>query len=105
MSTVDNHSVSHNIDTRAIKPWFALRDMQPSSYGVVCAVHGDAYFTTMLASRGLTAGAELTVLRNSGHGLLLIMVRDTCLALGRSEAAWIEVELIAAQEEPAEPAN
>ena len=36
------------------------------------------------------------MLRNSGHGSLLIMVRDTRLALGRSEAAWIEVEPIAA---------
>jgi Fe2+ transport system protein FeoA len=64
-------------------------------------VRGDAYFTTMLAARGLTAGAQLSVLRNSGHGPLLIMVRDICRALGRSEAAWIEVELIAAGDEPA----
>jgi Fe2+ transport system protein FeoA len=101
MSTVDNHSA-------------ATTFTRPSNHGSLCAICScirgggavqDAYFTTMLASRGLTAGAELTVLRNSGHGLLLIMVRDTCLALGRSEAAWIEVELIAAQEEPAEPAN
>jgi Fe2+ transport system protein FeoA len=81
----------------------ALSDLPPGAQGVVREVRGDAYFTTMLASRGLTAGAQLTVLRNSGHGPLLIMVCDTCLALGRSEAAWIEVELITTGEELIEP--
>jgi ferrous iron transport protein A len=85
--------VNHNNHARAVKSWHALSDMPPSSYGVVRDLHGDAYFVTMLASRGLTVGAELSVLRNSGHGLLLIMVRDTRLALGRSEAAKIEMEL------------
>jgi ferrous iron transport protein A len=73
--------------------------MSPGSYGIVRDLHGDAYFITILASRGLTVGAELSVLRNSGHGALLIMVRDTRLALGRSEAAWIEVEPLAAGDE------
>jgi ferrous iron transport protein A len=77
--------------------------MPPSSCGVVRDLHGDAYFITILASRGLTVGAKLSVLRNSGHGALLIMVRDTRLALGRSEAAWIEVELIATEDELASP--
>lgn len=92
MSMVDDHSVSHNNHARAVKSWCALSDMPPGAYGVVRDLHGDACFITMLASRGLAVGAELSVLRNSGHGLLLIMVRDTRLALGRSEAAWIEVE-------------
>jgi ferrous iron transport protein A len=73
--------------------------MPLSSCGVVRDLHGDACFVTMLAARGLTVGAELSMLRNSGHGALLIMVRDTRLALGRSEAAWIEVEPIAAGDE------
>jgi Fe2+ transport system protein FeoA len=80
-----------------------LSDLPPGAQGVVRAVRGDAYFTMMLASRGLTAGAQLSVLRNSGHAPLLIMVRDTCLALGRCEAAWIEVELITTGEELVEP--
>ena len=96
---VDDHSVSHNNNVQATKLWYALSDVPPSSCGVVSDLHGDACFITILASRGLTVGAELSVLRNSGHGPLLIMVRDTRLALGRSEAAWIEVELIAAGDE------
>jgi Fe2+ transport system protein FeoA len=82
-----------------------LSDLLPGTQAVVSAVRGDASFITLLAARGLTIGAQLSVLRNSGHAPLLIMVRDTCLALGHSEAAWIEVELIAPGEEPAEPAH
>jgi Fe2+ transport system protein FeoA len=80
---VDEHSVSHNNYVQAAQSWYALSDMPPSSCGFVRDVHGDAYFITLLAARGLTVGAELSVLRNSGHGALLIMVRDTRLALGR----------------------
>jgi Fe2+ transport system protein FeoA len=100
---MDDHSASHNNDARAVKSWYALSDLPPSSYGVVREVRGDAYFTTMLASRGLAIGAQFSVVRNSGRAPLLLMVRDTCLALGRSEAAWIEVELITAGDEPATP--
>ena len=77
----------------------ALSVLPPGTRGVVCDLHGDAYFITVLAPMGLTVGVELSVLRNSGHGPLLIMVRDTCLALGRSEATWIEVELVATGDE------
>jgi Fe2+ transport system protein FeoA len=83
----------------------ALCDLPPGTHGIVRALQGDTYFITVLASRCLTVGSEVKVLRNSGRGLLLLMVRDTFLALGRSEAARIEVELITAQEEPVEPEN
>jgi Fe2+ transport system protein FeoA len=98
MSMMDDHSVSHNNYLPAAQPWYALSDMSPGSHAVVRDLHGDTYFVTMLAARGLTAETELSVLRNSGHGALLIVVRDTCLALGRSEAAWVEVEPITAED-------
>ena len=69
--------------------------MQPGAHGIVRHLHGDAYFITVLASRGITVGAKLEVLRNSAHSPLLLMVRDVRLALGRNEAAAIEVELVA----------
>jgi Fe2+ transport system protein FeoA len=93
--------VNHNTRPPPAKDQCALSDLPAGAQGVVREVRGDAYLITTLASRGLTAGAQLSVLRNSGHAPLLIVVRDTCLALGRSEAAWIEVEPIAAEDEPA----
>ena len=97
--------MNHNTRLPAAQDQYALSDLPPGAQGVVRAVHGDANFTSMLAARSLTTGAQLSVQRNSGHGPLLIMVRDTCLALGRSEAAWIEVEPIAAGDEPAASRN
>ncbi len=96
-----NRAVNQNTRLPAAQDQCALSDLPPGAQGVVREVRGDAYLITTLASMGLTAGAEFSVLRNSGHGPLLIIVRDTRLALGRSEAAWIEVELIAAGDEPA----
>jgi ferrous iron transport protein A len=44
---------------------------------------------------GLTADAQLLVLQNTGHGPMLVSVRDTRIALGRGEAAKILVEALA----------
>jgi ferrous iron transport protein A len=91
--------VNHESHLHFEKALCVLCNLPPGAQGVVREVRGDAYLITTLASLGLTAGAELSVLRNAGHGPLLISVRDTRLALGRSEAAWIEVEPIAAGDE------
>jgi Fe2+ transport system protein FeoA len=95
----NNQAVDQNSHSLAAENWYALSDLPPNSYGIVREVRGDAYFTTMLASRGLAIGAQFSVLSNSGRAPLLIMVCDTCLALGHREAAWIEVELITAGDE------
>jgi len=63
---------------------------------MVCDLRGDDDFISVLASLGLTLGTELSVVRNSAHAPLLITVHDTRLAVGRSEAAQIEIELLAA---------
>jgi Fe2+ transport system protein FeoA len=97
--------VNQNSRLSAAQDQCALSDLPPGAQGIVRTVRGDAYFTTMLAARGIATGVELSVLRNSGHAPLLIMVRDTCLALGHSEAAWIGVELVTTGEEPAERDN
>jgi Fe2+ transport system protein FeoA len=95
---MNDHSMNQGHCGQTAKSWYAFSDMPPSSCGVVRDLHGDACFVTMLATRGLTAGTELSKVRNSGHGALLILLHDTCLALSQSEAAWIEVELSAAGE-------
>jgi ferrous iron transport protein A len=72
----------------------ALSDLPPGAHGMVCDLRGDDDFISVLASMGLTIGTELSVVRNSAHAPLLITVHDTRLAVGRSEALLIEVELI-----------
>jgi len=43
---------------------------------------------------GFTAGAEVAVVQNYGRGPIIVAVRDTRVALGRGEAAKIQVEVM-----------
>jgi ferrous iron transport protein A len=47
---------------------------------------------TRLASLGFTPGAVVNMTQNYGRGPLIVVVRGTRVALGRSEAAKIIVE-------------
>lgn len=53
---------------------------------------GGAAFSGRLAAMGLVADSPLEVLQNRGRGPVLVLVRDTRIALGRGEAAKILVE-------------
>jgi Fe2+ transport system protein FeoA len=83
----------------------ALSDLPTGARGNVSELHADVDVLAALAANGLIVGAVLSVLRNSGHGSVLISVGNTHLALGRSEASSIDVELVTAREEPAGSEN
>lgn len=61
------------------------------------ALTGGHSFVSRLASLGFTPGADLRVLQNSGHGPVLVVLRDTRVALGRGEAGQVFVEWPAAE--------
>jgi len=44
-----------------------------------------------MASLGLTEGSSVKVIQNFGRGPMIILVRDTRIALGRGEAEKIMV--------------
>lgn len=56
-------------------------------------IRGGHHFLRRLAPLGFTPGAELRVVQNYGHGPIIVNLRDTRVALGRGEAAKIEVDL------------
>jgi len=60
------------------------------------ALDGGHSLVSRLACLGFTPGAHLHVLQNSGHGPVLVALRDTRVALGRGEARQILVEWPAA---------
>lgn len=62
------------------------------AHGIVHELRGGRALASRLAAMGLAAGAHIEVLDNRGHGPLLVLVRDTRIALGRSEAQRIVVE-------------
>jgi len=69
-----------------------LDRLESGTRGVVRQFAGGKGFASRLASMGLAVGAHIEVLDNRGHGPLLILVRDTRVALGRGEAQGIVVE-------------
>jgi ferrous iron transport protein A len=60
--------------------------------GTVRKISGGREVASRLAALGMTVGADIEVLQNSGHGPLLVRVRDTRVALGRGVALKVLVE-------------
>lgn len=68
-----------------------LSDLPTGFRGVVARVTGGRELAARLAAMGLTAGTEIVVLQNRGFGPMLARVRDTRIALGRSQAGLVTV--------------
>jgi len=71
--------------------WMPLPDLGPRQWGVVRQLNGGRGFVGRLASLGFARGVAVQVLQNFGRGPLIVMVRDTRVALGRGEAMKIRV--------------
>ena len=52
-------------------------------------------FISRSAALGFTPGVELAMVQNFNRGPLIVIVRDTHVALGRSEARKIQIRRIA----------
>jgi len=75
-----------------MKSLASLDQLPTDASGVVRQLNGGQGFASRLAAMGLVVGAPLVVRQNAGHGAMLVEVRDTRIALGRSEAKKILVE-------------
>ena len=73
-------------------PYLPLVQLQKGAHGIVREVEGGRGIASRLAAMGLTVGAYIEVLENRRNGPLLVLVRDTRIALGRNEALEIVVE-------------
>jgi len=72
----------------------ALGDLPAGARGIVRYLRGGREFISRLSVLGLTSGAEIALAQNYGHGPIIVIVRDTRIALGRGEAAKVYVEVI-----------
>ena len=76
-------------------PQLVSLDKIPSGTSVVVRkMEGGRELATRLAALGLSIGSQVKVLQNRAHGPLLVLVRDTRVALGRGQALKILVEEI-----------
>jgi Fe2+ transport system protein FeoA len=68
-----------------------LLNLAPGEDGTVETVHSGPNFISRMASMGLSPGARVTVTQNFPKRPLIINVRQTFIALGRTEAEQIYV--------------
>jgi Fe2+ transport system protein FeoA len=70
----------------------SLAELPTGARAVVRALRGGQQLMSRLSALGLVAGVPVDVLQNRGRGPLLVLVRETRIALGRGEAAKVLVE-------------
>ncbi|MGD8999799.1 MAG: FeoA family protein [Granulosicoccaceae bacterium] len=68
-----------------------LDQLAPGTRAVVIELQGGRGIASRLAGMGISLGCQIEVLQNPGSGPLLVLVRDTRIALGRGEALKILV--------------
>ncbi len=68
-----------------------LNSLGSGEVGVVQDLNGSRGFVSRAVALGFTPGTEITMLQNYHRGPLIIVVRDTHVALGRGEAGKIGI--------------
>lgn len=71
-----------------------LGDLRTGTHALVHHLRGGREFVNRLLVLGLTIGAEIVILQNSGGGPVMIAVRDSRVALGRGETKKVVVEVL-----------
>jgi Fe2+ transport system protein FeoA len=70
----------------------SLPDLAPGEQGTVQTLNSGAAFVSRMAAMGLSPGAKVIVTQNFLKRPLIVMVRNTFIALSRLEAGWIQIE-------------
>jgi ferrous iron transport protein A len=71
-----------------------LSNLSKGSEAVVRQFIGGQSLSKRLLILGFTLGAEVSVKQNPGFGPVIVLVRDSRIALGRGEAGKILVEKV-----------
>jgi ferrous iron transport protein A len=69
-----------------------LSSLEKDQTAVVSSLTGGQRFISRVSAIGFTPGTPVTMLQNLGRGPVLVYLRDTQVALGRGEAAKVQVE-------------
>lgn len=70
-----------------------LNELSEGSCGTVVAINGDNHFQSRITSIGLTIGSRIEVIQNPKKQPVLLYNRDTMVAINKSEAEKIMVEV------------
>jgi ferrous iron transport protein A len=69
-----------------------LVSLQGGQVAVIRGLTGGRRFVSRVSAMGFTPNTPVTMIQNFGWGPILVYLRDTQIALGRGEAAKIQVE-------------
>jgi ferrous iron transport protein B len=78
-----------------------LNDLPSGTCGIVRQLHGGKEFAGRVVALGFTPDTEVEIVQNLGHGAIIVAVRGTQVALGRGEAAKVQVQVTPVQSRPA----
>jgi len=70
----------------------SLGELPEGAQARVHQMQGGQAFLGRMAALGFSVGASLHLLQNTGRGPVIVLIRDTRVALGRGEASKILVE-------------
>jgi ferrous iron transport protein B len=79
-----------------------LIELEPGRKAVIRKLDGGRSVLSRLVALGFTPGAAVNMIRNSDHGPVLVSLRGSRVALGRGEAAHIQVSSMG-KEKPVVP--
>lgn len=66
--------------------------LEKDQTAVVSGLTGGLRFISRVSAMGFTPGTPVTMVQNMGRGPVLVYLRDTQVALGRGEAAKVQIE-------------
>jgi ferrous iron transport protein A len=69
-----------------------LSALEQDQTAVVSSLTGGQRFISRVSAMGFTPETPVTMMQNMGRGPILVYLRDTQVALGRGEAAKIQIE-------------
>jgi ferrous iron transport protein A len=70
----------------------SISSLEEGQTAVVSGLTGGQRFVSRASAMGFTPDTQVTMMQNFGRGPVLVYLRDTQVALGRGEAARIQVE-------------
>ncbi|MBQ9269103.1 MAG: ferrous iron transport protein A [Oscillospiraceae bacterium] len=70
-----------------------LTDTKQDQYGRIKRIGGDTHFMNRITAIGVTEGTEFQTVRNDKRMPVLVYLRETLIAVNRSDAERIEVEI------------
>lgn len=70
-----------------------LTETKPEENGIIRRIGGDVHFVNRITAIGLTEGTVFQTVRNDRKMPVLIYLRETLIAVNRTDAERIEVEV------------